>query len=296
MQFVDVNGLKVARQLHEFITDEALPGTGVDPLAFWQGFADLFTRLTPRNQALLDKRDALQSSSTTGTARIRGRPIDTSRLHRASCATIGYLVPEPPDFAVTTANVDAEIARIAGPQLVVPVTNARYALNAANARWGSLYDALYGTDAIPEDGGATRSGGYNPVRGAQVVAKARAFLDQAAPLNDGSHADATLYALDGGTLCVTLRLGQADRPRATRRSSSATTAMRTAPSAVLLQAPRPACRDPHRPLAADRPRRSRRRRRRGARSGRHHHHGLRGLHRRRRCRRQGASSIATGSA
>src|SRR5271165_4721091 len=204
MQFVDVNGLKVARQLHEFVTDEALPGTGVDPLAFWKGFADLFARLTPRNQALLDKRYTLQKQLDDWHRAHPERPIETA-AYMSFLRDIGYLLPEPPDFAVTTSNVDAEFASIAGPQLVVPVMNARYALNAANARWGSLYDALYGTDAIAEDGGATRGPGYNPVRGACVIAKAREILDQTAPLAIGSHRDATHYAIDDGRLMITLK-------------------------------------------------------------------------------------------
>jgi malate synthase len=204
MEFVDVDGLKVARRLHEFVTDEALPGTGIDKLAFWKGFAALFADLAPRNRALLEKRDVLQKQIDAWHLAHRGRPADTA-AYIEFLRGIGYLVPEPADFAVTTSGVDPEFASIAGPQLVVPVMNARYALNAANARWGSLYDALYGTDAIPEDGGATRAGGFNPVRGAKVVATAREFLDQAFPLAQGSHADATLYALDGATLAVTLK-------------------------------------------------------------------------------------------
>jgi malate synthase len=207
MQFVEVGDVKVARLLHEFVTNEALPGTGVDPLHFWQGFADIFTTMTPRNQALLDTRGALQQQIDDWHLSHRGRPVDIG-AYMAFLTGIGYLVPEPPDFAVTTANVDPEFASIAGPQLVVPVMNARYALNAANARWGSLYDALYGTDAISEDGGATRGGGYNKLRGAKVVAKAREFLDAAFPLADGSHADATRYALDGASLSVTLASGE----------------------------------------------------------------------------------------
>jgi malate synthase len=233
MQFVDVGGLKVARLLHEFVTDEALPGTGVDPLAFWQGFARLFAEMAPRNQALLDKRDALQKQIDDWHLAHRGRPVDTA-TYMEFLRGIGYLAPEPPDFAVTTSGVDPEFASIAGPQLVVPVMNARYALNAANARWGSLYDALYGTDAIPEDGGAERSGSYNKVRGAKVVARAREFLDQAAPLARGSHADATLYALDGAALSVTLasggKTGLADPAQFVGYHGSV-----VAPSAVLLR-------------------------------------------------------------
>jgi malate synthase len=206
MQFVEIGGLKVASLLHDFVTNEALPGTGIEAGAFWDGFAGLFTTMAPRNQALLDKRDALQKQIDEWHLAHRGQTIDMA-AYTDFLTGIGYLVPEPPDFAVTTTGVDAEFASIAGPQLVVPVMNARYALNAANARWGSLYDALYGTDAIPEDGGATRAGGYNPVRGKLVVAKARAFLDQAFPLATGSHAEATLYALDGAALSVKLASG-----------------------------------------------------------------------------------------
>ncbi|MBS0560677.1 MAG: malate synthase G [Proteobacteria bacterium] len=207
MKFVEVAGLKVARQLHEFVATEALPGTGVDPLAFWQGFAAIFADLAPRNAALLAKRDDLQKQIDAWHAAHRGQEFDVA-AYTDFLRGIGYLVPEPADFAVTTAGVDPEFASIAGPQLVVPVMNARYALNAANARWGSLYDALYGTDAIPEDDGATRSGGFNPVRGAKVVARAREFLDEAFPLAGGaSHRDAARYALNGAALAVTLASG-----------------------------------------------------------------------------------------
>ncbi len=206
MQFVEIEGLKVASQLHGFVTHEALPGTGVDAQAFWEGFVRLFTTMAPRNQALLDKRDALQKQIDAWHLANRGQPVDTE-AYMQFLRAIGYLVPEPEDFAVGTAGVDAEFASIAGPQLVVPVMNARYALNAANARWGSLYDALYGTDAIPEDSGATRAGGYNPMRGRLVVARARAFLDEAFPLAQSSHADAALYALEGAALTVTLASG-----------------------------------------------------------------------------------------
>jgi malate synthase len=206
MQFVEIGGLKVARLLHDFVTNEALPGTGIEAGAFWDGFAGLFTTMAPRNKALLDKRDALQKQIDEWHLAHKGQSIDMA-AYTDFLTGIGYLVPEPPDFAVTTTGVDAEFASIAGPQLVVPVMNARYALNAANARWGSLYDALYGTDAIPEEGGATRAGGYNPVRGKLVVGKARAFLDEAFPLASGSYTEATLYALDGAALSVTLTSG-----------------------------------------------------------------------------------------
>jgi malate synthase len=206
MDYVDAGGLKIARVLYDFVNTEAIPGSGIDAAAFWSGFGALVAELGPRNKALLDRRDAIQAKLDAWHVEHRGKPVDAAE-YSEFLRSIGYLEPEPADFAVATANVDAEIASVAGPQLVVPVMNARYALNAANARWGSLYDALYGTDAVPEDGGATRGGGYNPVRGARVVARAREFLDQATPLFSGSHADATLYALEGDRLMVTLKSG-----------------------------------------------------------------------------------------
>ncbi len=206
LDYVESGGLRVAHALHHFVTAEALPGTGIDPAAFWLGFGALVGDLAPRNKALLERRDALQQQIDDWHRAHRGQPID-STAYLQFLRDIGYLLPEPADFAIDTGHVDAEIASIAGPQLVVPVTNARYALNAANARWGSLYDALYGTDVIPEDGGATRAGGYNKIRGAKVIAMACGILDQAAPLAAGSHADATLYALDGAVLSVTLKDG-----------------------------------------------------------------------------------------
>jgi malate synthase len=209
---VEAGGLRVARVLHDFIVNEAMPGTGVEPRAFWQTFGLLVREFAPRNRALLQRRDALQQQIDDWHRTHRSRPIDQAAYIRF-LRDIGYLEQEPQAVAVDTPRVDAEIASIAGPQLVVPVTNARYALNAANARWGSLYDALYGTDAIPEDGGATRGGGYNPVRGARVIARARALLDEIAPLATGSHADATGYALDAAGLSVTLRDGSRTRLR-----------------------------------------------------------------------------------
>jgi malate synthase len=206
MDRADAAGLQIARTLYDFVNAEAIPGTGVDPAAFWSGFAALLTDLAPRCAGLLAKRDSLQATIDTWHLERKGKPFDQS-AYRSFLREIGYLVDEPADFSVATANVDPEIATIAGPQLVVPVTNARYALNAANARWGSLYDALYGTDAIPEDGGATRSGGFNKVRGARVVAKARTILDEAVPLAAGRHADATLYACVNGALNVTMKDG-----------------------------------------------------------------------------------------
>ena len=206
MEYVDAGGLRIARPLYEFINTEAIPGTGVKADRFWQGFVGLMRDLAPRNKALLDKRDAMQRQIDAWHLGNRGKPIDTGD-YLEFLRGIGYLEPEPADFSIGTGNVDAEIASIAGPQLVVPVTNARYALNAANARWGSLYDALYGTDAIPEDGGATRGSGYNKVRGARVVAKAREVLDQTVPLAGGSHQDVVRYRVDGGQLAATLGNG-----------------------------------------------------------------------------------------
>jgi malate synthase len=201
-----IHSLQVDAALERFINDEVLPGTGIDTAAFWAGFDAIVRELAPRNAALLAERDRLQAEIDAW-HRAHPGPIADPAGYRAFLERIGYLVPQPGHVQATTANVDAELARQAGPQLVVPILNARYALNAANARWGSLYDALYGTDALPETGGAERGGGYNPVRGAQVIAFARRLLDQAAPLAEGSHAHSTAYRLDGGALMVTLANG-----------------------------------------------------------------------------------------
>ncbi len=206
MEMVEAGGLTVARVLHDFVNDEALPGTGIAAPRFWTELAALVREFGPRIRAALARRDALQAEIDAWHRTHPARPIDPA-AYEAFLRRIGYLVDEPADFTIATADVDAEIASIAGPQLVVPVTNARYALNAANARWGSLYDALYGTDAVAEDDGATRGPGYNPVRGAKVIARARALLDQAAPLAVGSHADATLYSVAEGRLAVRLANG-----------------------------------------------------------------------------------------
>ncbi len=201
MQRVTAGGLQVARPLHDFVNGEALTGSGLSPAQFWAGYAALLTDLAPRNRTLLDKRDALQSSLDAWHLANRGRDPGQAGYEQF-LRDIGYLLPEPPPFAVSTANVDAEIAAIAGPQLVVPISNARYALNAANARWGSLYDALYGTDALPRQADEAGTGGYDPTRGARVIARARAFLDQAAPLATGSHAQATAYTIQDATLTI----------------------------------------------------------------------------------------------
>jgi malate synthase len=204
---IKAGGLKVDKSLHDFIVNEALPGTGLDATAFWSGFGAMVRDLAPRNRELLEVRDQLQAQIDSWHADRKGRPIDGAEYERF-LAEIGYLRPDPAATIVETENVDPEIGTIAGPQLVVPISNARYSLNAANARWGSLYDALYGTDAIREDGGATRSGGYNKLRGERVIAKAREVLDRAAPLAEGSHADAVSYSVEDGMLSV--RLGSGD--------------------------------------------------------------------------------------
>ncbi len=202
--------LQVATALYRFIEDQVLPGTGVASAAFWQGFDAIVADLAPQNIALLAERDRLQTEMDRWHQAHPG-PIADMPAYRAFLEKIGYLVPPPANVLATTAHVDAELAVQAGPQLVVPILNARYALNAANARWGSLYDALYGTDAIPETGGAEKGQGYNPVRGAKVIEFARNVLDQAAPLANsaqgGSHKDATGYRVEGGQLVVELKSG-----------------------------------------------------------------------------------------
>ena len=201
MDRIDAQGLQVAKPLHDFIENQALPGTGLDAAAFWAGFSALVHDLAPRNQALLAKRDDLQAAIDGWHQQNKGA-VDAAS-YRGFLNDIGYLQPEPAPFTVTTADVDPEIATLAGPQLVVPITNARYALNAANARWGSLYDALYGTDAIAEDGGAERGRGLNPIRAKRVVAYAKDWLDGVAPLAGGSHADAQGYMVVDGALVAT---------------------------------------------------------------------------------------------
>ncbi|MDH0423187.1 MULTISPECIES: malate synthase G [Delftia] len=200
------HSLQVATELHRFINEQVLPGTGVAPEAFWKGFDEIVNDLAPRNAALLAERDRLQAELDTWHKAHPG-PITDMAGYQQFLTQIGYLVEQPKDAKATTTNVDAELAIQAGPQLVVPILNARYALNAANARWGSLYDALYGTDAIGEDGGAEKGKGYNPVRGAKVIAFARDFLDQAAPLASGSHKDSAGYRVEGGQLVVALKNG-----------------------------------------------------------------------------------------
>ncbi len=202
-----VHRLQVATPLHRFIDEQVLPGTGVASAAFWSGFDTLVHELAPKNAALLAERDRLQNELDNWHAAHPG-PIADMRAYRAFLEGIGYLVPVPAKVKTTTQNVDAELALQAGPQLVVPITNARYALNAANARWGSLYDALYGTDALPETGAAEKGRGYNPKRGAKVIEYARHVLDRTAPLMAGSHIDSTGYLVGGGQLVVLLKGGR----------------------------------------------------------------------------------------
>ncbi|MFV1871868.1 MAG: malate synthase G [Oleiphilus sp.] len=200
---IQAGGLQVAKELYDFINDVAIPGTGVDQSAFWAGFDALVHDLAPKNKALLEKRDDIQAKID---AYHRENPKMDFASYKAFLQEIGYLLPEGEAFEATTVNVEPEIAQMAGPQLVVPVMNARFALNAANARWGSLYDALYGTNAISFEG-AEKGPGYNPVRGDKVIAYARGFLDQAAPLANGSHADSMAYKIVEGKLAVSLKDG-----------------------------------------------------------------------------------------
>lgn len=200
---VSAGNLRVARVLYDFVTNEALPGTGIDPDSFWAGVDKVVTDLTPQNQTLLHTRDELQAQIDKWHRQRVIEPLDP-QAYRQFLTDIGYLLPEPDDFTITTSGVDDEITRTAGPQLVVPVLNARFALNAANARWGSLYDALYGTDVIPEDDGAEKGTSYNKVRGDKVIAYARKFLDQAVPLASGSWADVTGLSIADGRLQIAL--------------------------------------------------------------------------------------------
>jgi malate synthase len=227
---IERHGLKVDRALHDMIVNEALPGTGIDADAFWRGLSGLVHEFGPRNRALLARREDLQARIDAWHAAHRGQPLDAA-AYTAFLKEIGYLLPEGPDFSVDTANVDPEIASIPGPQLVVPVMNARYALNAANARWGSLYDALYGTDAL---GDPPPPGGYDAARGARVIAWARRFLDQIAPLAGGAtHAEVTGYSVGSGALQARTPTGLVGllNPSAFVGHSGAA----DAPSAVLLE-------------------------------------------------------------
>lgn len=203
---IQLSGLKVDQDLAAFVADEALPGTGIEAAVFWDGLSGLVHDMQARNRSLLDKRDALQGTIDAWHLERRSSGIDQDE-YEAFLKEIGYLETPPSEFRISSANIDPEIAMIAGPQLVVPISIARYALNAANARWGSLYDALYGTDAISEDGGAERTDAYNPKRGTKVIARGRDFLDSMAPLASGSHASATSYSISKGALVVTTQAG-----------------------------------------------------------------------------------------
>ena len=205
MSRIESHGLSIDTELHQFLIDKALPGTGVDPETYLKGLSAIVHDLAPKNRALLAKRDEMQAKIDAWHKQ-NGAPIDMD-AYEAFLREIGYLLPEGGEVKVSTSDVDAEITRIAGPQLVVPVMNARYALNAANARWGSLYDALYGTDAIAETDGAEKGKGYNPVRGAKVIAWGRQLLDDSAPLAAGSWSNVAGLSIQDGALFVTLADG-----------------------------------------------------------------------------------------
>jgi malate synthase len=200
-------GLQIAAVLHELLENDIAPGTGITPEQFWQALEAIVRDLGPRNRALLETREDMQAKIDAWHRASPGADYDRA-AYKAFLEEIGYLLPAGDDFSISTQGVDEEVATLAGPQLVVPVMNARYALNAANARWGSLYDALYGTDVISEDGGAERAGAYNPVRGDKVIAYARDFLNRHCPLSRGSHSDAKAYTVVNGALQVVLTDGQ----------------------------------------------------------------------------------------
>ncbi|MCZ6633879.1 MAG: malate synthase G [bacterium] len=202
----EIGGLNIDEELYALVKDEIAPGTGVDPDAFWSGLGEIVRDLGPKNRALLARRDEVQAKVDAWYRERKGQAIDPAE-YRAFLKEIGYLVDEGDHFQATTANVDSEIALTAGPQLVVPVNNARYALNATNARWGSLYDAFYGTNVIPEDDGAEKGSAYNPVRGQKVVAETESFLDQAVGLSQGSYSEVTQFSRQEEALVATLQDG-----------------------------------------------------------------------------------------
>ncbi|MCF8181500.1 MAG: malate synthase G, partial [Burkholderiaceae bacterium] len=206
---IAIHGLHVATPLYRFIEDQVLPAVGVKSKAFWSGFDGIVKDLAPVNLALLAERDRIQLAMDKWHTAHPGPVSDAKAMkaYRQHLTSIGYLVPEPKSPKANTQNVDAELAVLAGPQLVVPILNARYALNAANARWGSLYDALYGTDALSEANGCEKGTGYNPKRGAKVIEYCRYVLDRCAPLKKGSHIDSTGYSVKGGKLVVSLKTG-----------------------------------------------------------------------------------------
>ena len=195
-------GLQVDRVLYELVNHEIIPGTGMEPDKFWTGLAGCITKLGPVNRELIEQRDVLQAKIDNWHRERAGQEHDFG-AYKAFLQEIGYLLPSGDDFSITTDNTDPEISMIAGPQLVVPVMNARYALNAANARWGSLYDSLYGTDVIPEDDGAERGKEFNPTRAQRAIAYTMTFLDEVVPLRDVSHADVASYRIHNGQLIVT---------------------------------------------------------------------------------------------
>lgn len=206
-EYIEIANIKVAKPLYELVKNEISPGTGINVDEAWEGYAEIVHELTPVNRALLSKRDELQARIDAWHLENNSKEMDFSS-YKQYLYDIGYLVKSSGDFSITTENIDEEIALIAGPQLVVPVSNARYALNAANARWGSLFDALYGTDVISEEDGAGKGVKFNPLRGAKVIAYAKTFLDEAVPLENGSYIDAIAYSIKQGELFVILSSGE----------------------------------------------------------------------------------------